>query len=106
MSYTLHIYVFLGVIFQLKESVSTIADGKTDDTVVETTLQASLAATGALAMLESLARVAEVKQYGQHIPPVITITSVGSKTSVWLAFSDIISDEYRDHVRYLNPTRS
>lgn len=52
-------------------------------------------------MFEKLARFANVKQDGQHIPPVITITSVGPDTTVWLAFSDIIDEQYRDHVRNL-----
>jgi hypothetical protein len=72
-----------------------------NDSVLELSCQASIATSGALAMLEKLARFADVKQDGQHIPPVITITSVGPNTTVWLAFSDIIDEQYRDHVRNL-----
>lgn len=72
-----------------------------DDSVSETSRKVSIAATGALAMIETLARFADVKQDGQHIPPVVTITSVGPSTTVWLAYSDIVDGQYRDHVRYL-----
>jgi hypothetical protein len=71
--------------------------------VLETSCKASVAASGALTMLERLARFADVKADSQHIPPVITITSVGPNATVWLAFSDIIDDQYREHVRNLIP---
>jgi hypothetical protein len=88
-------------VIQLKGIEKAAAVKENNDSVLETSCQASIAASGALAMLEKLARFADVKQDGQHIPPVITITSVGPNITVWLAFSDIIDDQYRDHVRNL-----
>ncbi len=61
----------------------------------------SAAASTALSMFERLAKFADDKHDGQHIPPVIAITSVGAKTTVWLAYCDIINDKIRDHVRAL-----
>ncbi|KAI9732434.1 MAG: hypothetical protein M1834_001642 [Cirrosporium novae-zelandiae] len=65
--------------------------------VLETSCQASTAASCSLAMFEKLARFADVKESGQHIPPLITITCVGLNATVWLAFSDNMDDQYRDH---------
>jgi hypothetical protein len=93
-------------IIQLKGVEKAAEIKENDDSALETSVKASIAATGALAMLETLARFADVKQDGQHIPPVITITSVGPNTTVWLAYSDIIDDQYRDHVRDLIPVFS
>jgi hypothetical protein len=62
---------------------------------------ASSAISTALSMFERLAKFADEKHDGQHIPPVIAITSVGPNTTVWLAYCDIIDDQYRDHVRTL-----
>jgi hypothetical protein len=61
--------------------------------------RASIAASSALSMFEQLARFAGVKQDGQHIQPVITITSVGSNVTVGLAYSEIIDAQYTNHVR-------
>jgi UDP-N-acetylmuramyl pentapeptide synthase len=58
-----------------------------------------------LSMFEKLARFADEKHDGQHIPPVIAITSVGAKTTVWFAYCDIVDDKIRDHVRALIYTR-
>jgi len=88
-------------IIQLKGAEKVAEIKENDDSALETIYKASIAATGALAMLETLARFADVKQDGQHIPPVIAITSVGPNTTVWLAYSEIIDDQYRDHVRNL-----
>ena len=63
--------------------------------------QVSAAASTALSMFERLARFADEKHGGQHIPPVIAITSVGANTTVWLAYCDIVDDKIRDHVRAL-----
>lgn len=84
------------------EQVMTIADN--EKLVSETFHHASIAASDALVLLEKLARFADVKQDGQHIPPVVAITSVGANTTVWLTFSAIVDDKYRSHVRY--PFRS
>jgi hypothetical protein len=90
-------------IIQLKGVEKAAAIEENDNSVLETSCQASIAASGALAMFGKLARFADVKQDGQHIPPVITITSVGPNTTVWLAFSDIIDEQHRDHVGNLIP---
>jgi hypothetical protein len=90
-------------IIQLKGVDKAAVMEENRDPVLETSCQASVAASGALTMLERLARFADVKADGQHIPPVITITSVGPNTTVWLAFSDIIDDQYREHVSNLIP---
>jgi hypothetical protein len=63
--------------------------------------EASAAASIALSMFERLAKFADEKQDGQHIPPVVVITSVGAKTIVWLAYCEIVDDRLRDHVRTL-----
>jgi len=63
--------------------------------------EASAAASIALSMFERLAKFADEKQDGQHIPPVVVITSVGAKTMVWLAYCEIVDDRLRDHVRTL-----
>ncbi|KAH8771538.1 hypothetical protein BGZ57DRAFT_434042 [Hyaloscypha finlandica] len=59
--------------------------------------EASAAASIALSMFERLAKFADEKQDGQHIPPVVVITSVGAKTIVWLAYCEIVDDRLRDH---------
>jgi hypothetical protein len=61
--------------------------------------QVSAAASTALSMFERLAKFADEKHDGQHIPPVIAITSVGANTTVWLAYCDIVDEKIRDHVR-------
>ena len=63
--------------------------------------QVSAAASTALSMFERLAKFADEKHDGQHIPPVIAITSVGANTTVWLAYCDIVDDKICDHVRAL-----
>lgn len=70
-----------------------------------TASRVSAAASTALSMFGRLARFADEKHDGQHIPPVIAITSVGASTTVWLAYSDIIDDKIRDHVRGLTHVR-
>lgn len=90
-------------IIQSKGLGKAAASDQNEDLVSETICQASVAASGALSLLEKLARFADSKQDGQHIPPVIVITSVGPDTTVWLAFSEIIDDQYRDHVGYSTP---
>jgi hypothetical protein len=57
------------------EKAATIEES--NELISKTIHQASVAAPGALSMIESLARFADVKKDGQHIPPVITITSAG-----------------------------
>lgn len=52
-------------------------------------------------MFERLAKFADEKHEGQHIPPVIAITVAGANTTVWLAYCDIVDDKLRDHVRAL-----
>jgi hypothetical protein len=90
-------------IVQLKGAEQVTATAGNEDLVLETFHQASIAASDALVMLEKLATFADVKQDGQHIPPVIAITSVGANTTVWLTFSFIIDHEYRSHVRSTVP---
>jgi len=53
-------------------------------------------------MFERLAKFADEKHDGKHIPPVIAIKSVGANTTVWLAYSDIGDDKIRDQVRALS----
>lgn len=60
--------------------------------------QVSAAASAALSIFEGLAKFADEKRNGQHIPPVIAITSVAASTTVWLAYCDIVDDKIRDHV--------
>ncbi|KAH7314340.1 hypothetical protein BKA65DRAFT_571639 [Rhexocercosporidium sp. MPI-PUGE-AT-0058] len=59
--------------------------------------QVSAAASTALSTFESLAKFADEKHSGQHIPPVIAITSVRANTIVWLAYCYIVDDKIRDH---------
>ncbi|RDL30186.1 uncharacterized protein BP5553_10464 [Venustampulla echinocandica] len=59
--------------------------------------QVFAAASTAISMFERLAKFADEKHDGQHIPPVIAITSVGASTTVWLAYCDIVDDKIRDH---------
>lgn len=63
--------------------------------------QVSAAASTALSMFERLAKFADERHDGQHISPMIAITSVGANTTVWLAYCDIVDDKIRDHVRAL-----
>lgn len=63
--------------------------------------QVSAAASIALSMFERLAKFADEKHNGQHIPPVIAITSEGASTTVWLAYCEIVDDKTRDHVGVL-----
>jgi hypothetical protein len=72
---------------------------ESEDLELEIFRRVSVAASPALSMFEQLARFAEVKQDGQHIQPVITITSVGSNTTLALAYSEIMDAQYTDHVR-------
>jgi hypothetical protein len=62
--------------------------------------RAADAASTALSMFEGLARFAEEKHDGRHIPPVIAVTFAGAKTTVWLAYCEILDERLRDHVRY------
>ncbi|KAE9382048.1 hypothetical protein N431DRAFT_16769 [Stipitochalara longipes BDJ] len=55
------------------------------------------AASTALSIFEGLARFADEKQDGRHIPPVIAITLAGTKTTVWLAYCEIVDERLRDH---------
>ncbi|RFU34232.1 hypothetical protein B7463_g2187, partial [Scytalidium lignicola] len=84
-------------VVQLSGFEKTASNEEIDNLGLETALQVSNAASKALSMFEILARHAEAKQNGEHIPPVVSITSVGPNTTVWLAFSDIIDDRYREH---------
>ncbi len=90
-------------IVQIKGAGKADSIGENKNLGLELSHQASLAASSAQNMLENLARFADVKQDSQHIPPVVTITSVGPHTTVWLAFSNIVDDEYLDYVRNLIP---
>jgi hypothetical protein len=72
---------------------------ESEDLELEVFRRASIAASPALSMFEQLARLADEKQDGQHIQPVITITSVGPNTTLALAYSEIVDAQYTDHVR-------
>jgi hypothetical protein len=63
----------------------------------------------ALSMLEHLARFADEKHDGQHIPPVVTITvhedfSSRNNINVWLTYCEIVDERIRDHVRQSSET--
>jgi hypothetical protein len=72
---------------------------ESEDLELEMFRRVSIATSPALSMFEQLARFADIKQDGEHIQPVITITSVGSNTTLGLAYSEIIDAQYTDHVR-------
>jgi hypothetical protein len=72
---------------------------ESEDLELEVFRRAAIAASPALSMFERLARLADEKQDGQHIQPVITITSVGPNTTLALAYSEIVDAQYTDHVR-------
>ncbi len=61
--------------------------------------QVSTTASMAISMFERLAKFADEKHEGQHIPPVIAITSIGPNTTVYLTYCEIVDDKLRDHVR-------
>ena len=72
-----------------------------EDSFASAVSQVSAAASTALSMFERLAKFADERHDGQHISPVIAITSLGANTTVWLAYCDIVDDKIRDHVRAL-----
>jgi hypothetical protein len=81
----------------------TTAGGKStsEDSFYESIVsRAAAAASTALSMFEGLAKFAEEKHDGCHIPPVIAVTIVGVKTTVWLAYCEILDERLRDHVRH------
>ena len=82
---------FPSCVFQLTGTANILRD-------VENLDHATYAASGALSMLEKLARFADVKQDGQHVPPVITVTCSGQNITVWLAFFESVDGQRRDHV--------
>jgi hypothetical protein len=61
--------------------------------------QVTATASMAISMFERLAKFADEKHEGQHIPPVIAITSIGPNTTVYLTYCEIVDDKLRDHVR-------
>ncbi|KAE8447972.1 hypothetical protein EG329_009895 [Mollisiaceae sp. DMI_Dod_QoI] len=70
---------------------------KGSETCQEIPIRASATASTMLSMFETLARFEDVKQDGEHIPPVVTITSEGANITVWLAYFEAIDENYRDH---------
>lgn len=66
----------------------------------DTVSRASDVASTALSLLERLARFADEKHDGQHVPPVIAITSIRSDIKVWLAYCEHVDEQLRDHVRF------
>lgn len=87
------------------EAYGVFKSPEADDVSASAVSQVSAAASTALSMFERLAKFADEKHDGQHIPPVIAITSVGANTTVWLAYCDIVDDKIRDHVRGLTHAR-
>lgn len=81
-----------------------LSDRVNDSYYKDLVSEASAAASAALSVFETLARFADEKHDGQHIPPVCIITSMGAKTTVWLAYCNIVDDRLRDHVRTLLPS--
>jgi hypothetical protein len=53
-------------------------------------------------MMENLAYYSDALKMGQHIPPVISFTSVGPKAKLWLAYATPKDDGFRDHVGQAN----
>jgi hypothetical protein len=74
---------------------------ETDGSFASDASRVSATASIALSMFERLAKFADEKHEGQHIPPVIAITVAEANTTVWLAYCDIVDDKLRDHVRAL-----
>jgi hypothetical protein len=56
--------------------------------------QAANAGMGALMMLKTLAKYAERRVHDEHIPPVITITTVECTVRVWVMYVDEGADAY------------
>jgi hypothetical protein len=54
--------------------------------------QAANAGSAALMMLQTAAKYAENRDQGQHVPPVVTITTISKEVRVWVVF-----DRRRDH---------
>jgi hypothetical protein len=61
--------------------------------------QVAATASMAISMFERLAKFADEKHEGQHIPPLIAITSIGPNTTVYVTYCEIVDDKLRDHVR-------
>lgn len=61
--------------------------------------QAANGASSALGILEKLAKFTQELEDNEHIPPVVTMTCVGTRVKVWLAYSKS-KDGVRDHVSY------
>jgi hypothetical protein len=77
-----------------------VPEDKPNHAFFENTIsRASDASSTSLSMLEILARFADEKHDGQHVPPVVTITSIGEDIRVWLAYCEIVDEQLRDHVR-------
>jgi hypothetical protein len=72
---------------------------KDDASFASAVSQVAATASMATSMFERLARFADEKHEGQHIPPVIAITSIGPNTTVYLSYCEIVDDKLRDHVR-------
>jgi hypothetical protein len=85
-------------IFELSE--------KNDASFASAVSQVAATTSMAISMFERLAKFAGEKHEGQHIPPVIAITSTGPNTTVYLTYCEIIDDKLRDHVRARTCTMS
>lgn len=77
--------------------VSNPSDAR-DVSFASSTSEISAAVSAALSMFETLAKFADDKHGGQHVPPVIAIASVGASITVWLAYCDLVDDKIRHHV--------
>jgi hypothetical protein len=96
-----HLLCFPWLVIELKRQDKKPMNTQKDD---ESSLfrvahcQAANGASVALCMMEKLASFAIVEKTNAHIPPVVTMTCVGGKTKVWLAYSNINTEGKRDHV--------
>ncbi len=62
--------------------------------------QAANAASCVLLMFENLAQYAKPERYAAHIPPVVTITTVGKEVKMWIGYAKPVEHhEYYSHVR-------
>lgn len=84
-------------VMQLGHSKDNAFQNRGSEVGVEESWATAMAASGSLSILEKLARFAEVKESGQHIPPVIVFTYKGPEVKVSLAFTEIVDDQNRDH---------
>jgi hypothetical protein len=66
--------------------------------------QAANAGMAALMMMQRLAKYSEKRTRDEHIPPVITITTVAGEVRVWVMFVDEGTEPYEPYVSTLQRT--